>query len=57
MRAEMSGASSGMKKSRKKQSVTSGFIIIGAIAISFATANPVPFFVALLFVWIFGNKL
>ncbi len=46
-----------MARKKKKQSVAPGIIVIGGIAVSFATANPVPFFVALLFVWIFGNKL
>lgn len=44
-------------KQKKSPSATPAVIIIGSIVFSIGMANPVPFIVALLFVWIFGNKL
>jgi hypothetical protein len=45
-----------MVRKSKKRSIVPGLIVIAGIAASFATGNPVPFFVALLFAWVFGDK-
>jgi hypothetical protein len=45
-----------MVRKSKKRSIVPGLIVIAGIAASFATGNPVPFFVALLFVWVFSNR-
>lgn len=46
-----------MAKSKKRQSATPGLIIIGSIVLSIAMVNPVPFVFALIFVFIFDDKL
>lgn len=47
-----------MSKSKKheRKSATPSPIIVGSIVFSIGMANPVPFIVAVLFVWIFSNR-